>query len=233
MTEKLKISIENLYKVFYKYPFKSQISGCPCCVSDSDKLTLHSKQLRDLQEDDISRYAFKAMSTWGDVDDFKHYLPRIFELLSTTDFVVDTFVILGKLDYGNWTDWEQDEKNAILDFLYSWWIDFISTKDYFDIEILNEINKLTHDLPKLLDLWTIDVKKNSFRCFIDFLQSEFYDIAQKTELYKDFRDSDIKYLKNWIDNNISKLEDGFFYHEKKDSEFAEQVSNILYTIERT
>jgi hypothetical protein len=232
MTEKLKISIENLYKVFYKYPFKSKISGCPCCVSDSDRLTLHSKQLRDLQEDDISRYAFKAISTWGDIDDFKHYLPRIFELLSTTDFIVDTFVILGKLDYANWTDWEQEEQDAIIDFLYSWWTDFASNKDYFDREVLIEINKLTKDLPKLLDLWSIDIEKNSFKCFVDFLQSDFYNISQKTKYYKDLSDSELDNIIKWINKNIPKLEDGFFYYEKKDSEFAQDISNILYTIER-
>ena len=84
MTDNLKISIESLYSIFSIYPFKSTMDGCPCCVSDSDKEKIHTKQLRELDGDDLSRYAFKAMTTWGDTDDFKHYLPRIFELLATT-----------------------------------------------------------------------------------------------------------------------------------------------------
>jgi len=55
MTNELEIATENLYKTFSKYPFKSTIEGCPCCVSDSDKSTLHSKQLRELEDDDLSR----------------------------------------------------------------------------------------------------------------------------------------------------------------------------------
>jgi len=107
VTEELKISIEGLYTTFSRYPSSSTMDGCPCCVSDTDKEKIHTKQLRQLDGDDISRYAFKAMTTWGDTDDFKHYLPRIFELLATTDIFVDTFVLLGKLDYGNWTTWNE------------------------------------------------------------------------------------------------------------------------------
>ena len=103
------------------------MEGCPCCVSDTDKEKIHSKQLRDLDEDDLSRYAFKAMTTWGDTDDFKHYLPSIFELLSTTDFIVDTFVVLGKLEYGKWQEWTDIEKNAITQFLWAWWADTTKT----------------------------------------------------------------------------------------------------------
>ncbi|UUV22574.1 hypothetical protein [Paenimyroides aestuarii] len=47
MTEELKIAIENLYTTFSIYPFKSTIEGCPCCVSESDKEKIRSKQLRD------------------------------------------------------------------------------------------------------------------------------------------------------------------------------------------
>ncbi len=233
MTEKLKISIENLYEVFHKYPLKPKIAGCPCCVSDADRLTLHSKPLRDLKEDDISRYAFKAMSTWGDVEDFKHFLPRIFELMSTTDFAVDTFVILEKLDYGNWTGWEQEEQDAILDFLYSWWVDFVTTQNYFDQEILIGIHKRTKDLSKLLNLWTIDIEGSTFRCFVDFLQSDYQEISQRTKVYKDFSDPEAGYLRKWIEENKEKLEEGYFHYEDLEPAFAKEISDVLYMVERS
>ena len=52
MTKEFEIVIEELYKTFAKYPFKSNIEGCPCCVSNTDKSTLHSKKLRKLNDDD-------------------------------------------------------------------------------------------------------------------------------------------------------------------------------------
>lgn len=121
MTNEFEISKENLYSTFSKYPFKSSIEGCPCCISDSDKSTLHSKQLRELEDEDLSRYAFKAMTTWDDVNDYKHYLPRIFELSAKRELIVDTFVTLGKLEYGKWKEWNEREKEAITDFLKAWW----------------------------------------------------------------------------------------------------------------
>src|SRR5437588_624905 len=99
MTEELKLAIERLYQTFAIYPFKPTMEGCPCCVSDSDKEKIHSKKIRQLEGDDLSRYASKAMTTWGDTEDFKHYLPRILELLVTTDFIVDIIVVLDKLEY--------------------------------------------------------------------------------------------------------------------------------------
>jgi hypothetical protein len=101
LNESLKKSIENLYSVFSKYEIRSFIEGCPCCVSDRDKEKIHSKELRELEEEDLSRYAFKAMTTWGNVDDFKHFLPRILELCIDHDLGIHPFGIFGKLKYGN------------------------------------------------------------------------------------------------------------------------------------
>jgi hypothetical protein len=49
------------------------------------------------------------MSTWGEVGDFKHFLPRIFEVMSTTGIDTGTFAILKKLDDGDWDDWPPTE----------------------------------------------------------------------------------------------------------------------------
>ena len=58
-------------------------------------------------------------------EDFKHFLPRICELLfidySGPDFDFDN--LLGKLEIANWESWNEDEKNAIQKFL----ITFVET----------------------------------------------------------------------------------------------------------
>jgi hypothetical protein len=41
------------------------------------------------------------MTTWGNVDDFKHFLPRILELCIDHDLGIHPFGIFGKLKYGN------------------------------------------------------------------------------------------------------------------------------------
>ena len=232
MTEEFKIVIDELYKTFYKYPFKSTIEGCPCCVSDNDKLTLHSKQLRELEDEDISRYAFKAMTTWGDVNDFKHYLPRIFELAATRKLIVDTFVILGKLDYGNWKGWETDEQNSIQKFLKAWWKYDINNATYFDSEVLIELNKRIQDLPTMLNDWNVNVNSQGFKNYVDLVESYYPELKEKNKSFKGFSQEEIETLISWIESNSGKLEEGFFKHESEDEEFSKRISDTLYMFER-
>jgi len=231
VTEELKISIEGLYTAFSRYPFRSRMDGCPCCVSDTDKETIHTKQLRQLNGDDLSRYAFKAMTTWGDIDDFKHYLPRIFELLSTTEFIVDTFVVLGKLDYGKWTTWSTDEQKVIKDFLLAWWTDITKNKSYFDRDTFIEIYKLNNDIKILLDRWEISFDDNSFKNLIDFLYNDYKDLTNKKKKFDAFDKESIDYLLSWLRDKIDFIEKGFFHYEKDDEIFSEKISNTLYMME--
>ena len=77
----LEIAVEKLYKVFSRYSLRRHVEGCPCCVHEEDKRALESKPLQNLSAAELGRYSFKAMTTWGDKDDFRHFLPRIFELM--------------------------------------------------------------------------------------------------------------------------------------------------------
>jgi hypothetical protein len=229
MTKTLKFAIEQLYKIFSSYPFPSTMEACTCCISTSDKEKLYSKSLRLLAEDDISYYSFKAMTTWGNCDNFKYYLPRIFELLSTTDFIIEIFIVLGKLDYGDWKSWERDEIKAINNFLYAWWEDLICNKLYFDSEAFIEIYKRINDIQKMLDLWIIRFDNHSFRNLVDFILNIFYEFNDKK--YKEIEKEAKENIKNWLIGKVPVLEEGFFLYIDKETEFAEQISNALFVIE--
>ena len=232
MKNEFKIAIENLYSTFSKYPFKSTIEGCPCCVSDSDKSTLHSKQLRELKDEDLSRYAFKAMSTWGDVTDYKHYLPRIFELTARRELIVDTFVTLQKLEDGKWKEWESEEQETINEFLKAWWKYDINCATYFDSEILVELHKLILDIKPMLNVWNVDPETQGFKNYVEFIEYHYYELAGKNKTFKTLSEREVEIFKNWVQSNKHKLEEGFFLYEKKDKEFSERISNSLYMIER-
>jgi len=210
MTNEFKIAIEELYKTFSKYPFKSEIEGCPCCVSNSDKATLHSKKLRELEDEDLSYYAFKAMTTFGDLEDFKHYLPRIFELTAKRKLVVDTFVILGKLEYGNWNTWNKDEKDTINNFLKAWWKYDINNSNYFDSELLIELNKLRNDLPSMLNEWNLEYDTQGFQNYVELIEDNYHDIKNKNRIFKEFNKKEVEIFISWIESNLCKLEEGFF-----------------------
>lgn len=223
---------EELYETFEKYPFNTIIEGCPCCVSNNDKSTLHSKQLRHLEDKDISRHAFKAMTTWENTEDFKYYLPRVFELATTRKLIVGTFVILGKLDYGNWKEWDTKEQDSVLKFLKAWWRYDINNASYFDLEFLIEINKKVHDLQGMLNTWNVSVDTQGFRNYVGLVEDYYYELKGKNTFFKDLNQFELETLIKWIESNSKKLEDGFFKYETEDEEFSKRISVTLYMFER-
>jgi hypothetical protein len=118
----LKSAIDGLYRTFSRYPLRSDIDASPFSVSDAQQALLRSKHLRDLGPDELAHYSLDALTMWGWTDDFRHFLPRIFELISAVGgrwtIPEDVF---GKLPYGNWETWPSDERQAITTFFEALW----------------------------------------------------------------------------------------------------------------
>jgi hypothetical protein len=83
-------NVANLYQVFSKYPEAPLRATDPndCSAGDgfAEQLyeTLAGKPLASLSESELLDYYYLAVSHIGNGDDFKHYLPRILELMATT-----------------------------------------------------------------------------------------------------------------------------------------------------
>jgi len=172
------------------------------------------------------------MTTWGDVNDYKHYLPRIFELTAKRKLIADTFVTLGKLDYAKWTEWESKEQETINEFLRAWWAYDINYATYFDSEILTELHKLILDIKPMLNVWNVDTETQGFKNFVEFIEYHYYELVGKNKTFKTLSEAEVEIFKKWVHSNKHKLEEGFFSYEKKDKEFSERISNLLYMIER-
>ena len=57
----------------------------------------------------------------GDEQDFKHFLPRLFELqVSAAPIAIDVEVLFGKLPYAHWHMWPDEERRVIEGFLMAW-----------------------------------------------------------------------------------------------------------------
>lgn len=61
------------------------------------------------------------MTTWGDSDDFRHFLPRVLELMAGDADSFDADLVLPKLAYGGWGSWPAGEKAAVEAFLMLRW----------------------------------------------------------------------------------------------------------------
>ena len=118
-------AVEELYETFRGYPLRADTDACPCVHEPEQERMLHARPLRELTADHLEMYAADAMLVWGNEDDYRHFLPRIFELLITLDdprFELDLApIVFNKLRFANWANWPIDEQNAIRRyFLMAW-----------------------------------------------------------------------------------------------------------------
>jgi len=112
MIADLDAAIAGLYAAFAGRPRPARVEGCPCCVGDRAEAGLHRAPLRELTGDDLGRYSFKAMTTWGSVSDFAYFVPRLLEL-AASGTRIDLEVVTEKLRYGHWRSWPAAEVAAI------------------------------------------------------------------------------------------------------------------------
>jgi hypothetical protein len=168
----LQNAIERLYRTFAGYRAE-HMHGCPHCVSDADHARLYSKPLRDLQPADLDRYAFKAITTWGDTEDFRHFLPRMLELLARygENEGIDAEQIFAKLDYADWGAWPAAEREAIAGFFDALWLHVV---EHFPHVVSAQACLLglgrTHgDIAGQLAAWRIAASRPAARHFAQFV----------------------------------------------------------------
>lgn len=171
--QKLAEAVEALYRAFSPYPLVRHVEGCPCCVSASDESQIHSKSLRAITADELHRYAFKAMTTWGTTEDFKHFLPRLFELVTAEESIadqIDVEVLFGKLTYAKWQQWPLQEQKAVKDYLDTLWSFLLSLSP--EVVALDSFvcayGQAVDDLAPYLEVWANRRTAFSLRHYFDF-----------------------------------------------------------------
>jgi len=137
----LDLTVEKLYKVFSSYSIKRDIRArsCECCVSDEEIEVLLSMPLRKISVDEISHFMKSAISTYGSIDDYKHFLPRILELMMFSENIIYDFLTYEKLEYVNWKSWKEDERLVIECFFKELMISKLNKKS---ISFLNEVTTI-------------------------------------------------------------------------------------------
>jgi hypothetical protein len=103
------------YSVFAAVPRPRSLHGSP--LRDVDKILrdITSAPLRRLTHDQLGLFATCAITTVGEPEHYRHFLPRILELaiLRRPDMGFEAWVIAGKLEMAGWRSWPRDERQAI------------------------------------------------------------------------------------------------------------------------
>jgi hypothetical protein len=118
-------AVIGLYQTFGRYPLRDSIDACPHCGFDDT--ALYAAPMAELTREALRRFAASALTTWGGLDDLKHFLPRILEILATNGFLYpDAEGLYGRLVYGSFSQWPDDEVEAVRRFAVAHWADTLS-----------------------------------------------------------------------------------------------------------
>lgn len=195
MNPELHKAIEHLYKVFNKYPANSNMDGSPMYHDLAQwNRALMAKPLRALDmEEDLRVYYFKAMTTWGNVNDFKHFLPRIFELLTAIPIGIEEWVALNKLHYGHYETWPLAEQAAVHRFLLAFWQVLLNEESGWIDTLFDQyfpaIASVFPDFNRLLELWaTADSQEAAQRLAVFICEKEKWIL--KKRVLPGFHDSE-------------------------------------------
>ena len=230
-------AIETLYKVFSRYPLRKHVEGCPCCVHEEDKLALESKPLRELTTAELGRYSFKAISTWGDKDDFRHFLPRIFELLvSETGLGWDEEVILGKLALAEWRNWPEQEQFTVRDFLRAEWNSLLlqSNPSIEPDGWLCGLGRAGEDLQQYLDDWMELRTSNAFEHlarFVEWNQPAHVKRHSLTNAFWPDSPKAVATLCNWLTSLQTREKLEAIYFDNEPSDFAPALARAIEQLE--
>lgn len=175
----LEAQVANLYDVFHVYPIKHPVHGSPIAVSKEKQDALASKPMRLMTGADLDRFTFQAMSTWGMEADFKHYLPRILELMA---FDCHSFsvawgsLIISKLVDAGLAVAPEHERQSVLGYLHALWDYILDEYPSRSIEVWDFIERIHHvdSLPYYLDVWQSRLSQQAAQYHLaDFISYEF------------------------------------------------------------
>lgn len=125
--EALRRATVDLYEAFAPYPLRSTIPYCAHCLSEAFEAQLRAQPLHDLSAE-TARTILANPGTWGEEVDFKHFLPRLFELVALDLVGPHSELFCGAEYLGHrvategkgFTGWPASERAAVTAYCRAW-----------------------------------------------------------------------------------------------------------------
>lgn len=238
--QELEQAIERLYSVFARYPLKPRIYGCAHCISAEDNARIHSKPLRQLDWHDLQRFAHKSMSTWGDANDFKHFLPRLLELLPQSNmWPISIDRLCPKIHAADFLDWPAAERLAIDDYFLALWQAVVLT-DAVPMDV-HEFLKAVVDghmtVQPFLEAWERLLEQggaalHKLPYFVDRVAWDYLRPGEAHNLPSEWSlDTAEQHgwpaILRWLINPELKSELEDLYFQQQDADFARELSQVI------
>lgn len=155
----LRVAVEVLYATFAHYGVEHPVPGSPLAVTESDQADLAAAPLRELSADQLGRFSFRAMNTWGGLRHYKHFLPRLCELAAFEPhpaWFVDLTTVCGKLEQGELEDWPELERYAVdawMDAVWRFAVEAHPSRLGPIDEVVAALARVTDDVRPYLAAW--------------------------------------------------------------------------------
>lgn len=217
-------AVRELYRVFRPYRTRRHPEGCTCCVSDEDNRRLMAKPLEELTAEDLDRYSMKALTTWGEVEDLKHFLPRLLELALVDDYNgFQVEVLFGKLRLGKWQSWPVSEQEAVTLYFHAIWklcLESESGTDFLD-DILCALGCADCNLAPFLHMWVECHSQLGYTHLLQFLDKNASAALKRRSLSNGFwSDSEVqmRQVLDWVADpqTLNRLEEIFEANSEAD-----------------
>jgi hypothetical protein len=238
---RLRESIERLYEIFARYePDATEEDGR--YEVDSILKDLKRVPLRLLTAAELSAFSMKALTTCGSVSNFKHFLPRLLEVLVLDPDWLDPCILFSKLEYSGYNGttelgkaWRPPERQAVMDYAMAVWRDpAMAASDTMRWPALRQclqaFGTCFNDLSPFLVAWNASSDPSAARQLAEWIQQEFHArFATKRAVIVDFafwreRPHVAEQVRHWLlDPRRGKWLEPFFYQES-DPYWAEQIS---------
>jgi len=185
----------NLYGAFAHYRLGNDFTGCDCCCDQENSAGLASLPIHKLTCDDLECYSRKAISTWGNVRHFKHFLPRLLELtIEYRDEFLDLAVVFGKLKVAQFDAWPQSEQDAVNRFFDEYWEhqlgeEILGTFEDSIDTVLCAISSALPSVQRFLDAWIATRTIHAKRHFAAFILHNDATLLKKGKLKNAFWDT--------------------------------------------
>jgi hypothetical protein len=148
---------------------------------------------------------------WGSETDFKHFLPRIFELeVANGQEFVDPEVVFNKLRHGEWRYWPETEQYVIEKFFDSVWACILDGQPHYDYgsEIegwLCGIAQAVSNLSPYLEAWSGAETENANLNLASFIaETDFANPNSRPTAYWEERAELFTEVGAWVRGDVVK-----------------------------
>lgn len=177
-----------------------------------------------------------VLFVWGGEEEFKHFLPRLFEICAFDNLrgLIEVGTVFAKLAHASWEKWPDSEQRAIRDFFHQEWRQLLANDPTFPgaHELLEALARADEDLDPYLHEWLPSPGVNEYRNLANLITNS--DLLEnKPGIWWKTSPKQWHQVREWMrSSRVRKaLEDAFEMF--LDEAFAEEFEEALHRLDMT